>query len=59
VNEATVAKMLAEYETPTDVPIRPDRLPRDVDGSQARGYRLEQFADAWERYLPPETGEGL
>ncbi len=37
--------------------LRPDRI-HLPDGKQARGYRLEDFADAFARYLPPPQGDG-
>lgn len=33
--------------------IKPDRIPRGSGGKQARGYRTEDFLDAWARYLSP------
>jgi hypothetical protein len=43
-----LAKLLKPYR------IKPDviRLP---DGSTPRGYRVEDFSEAWKRYLPPEA----
>jgi hypothetical protein len=31
--------------------IRPEKLPREICPEQHRGYRKDQFADAWTRYL--------
>ena len=42
-----VAKMLK----PFDIVPKSVRLP---DGTTPKGYMAESFADAWERYLPPD-----
>jgi hypothetical protein len=41
------AALLAKYDTPEHIPIQP--RPIKAAGNR-RGYRVEQFADAWERF---------
>jgi len=50
INKNGVANLLDGYE------IKPDHRWRD-GGRQTRGFRVSDFADAWERYLLPETEE--
>ncbi|WP_338602623.1 DUF3631 domain-containing protein [Saccharopolyspora sp. SCSIO 74807] len=47
LTQARLAKLLAEF----DIKSGNVRFP---DGSQAKGYRRADFADAWTRYCPPE-----
>ncbi|MEV4728742.1 DUF3631 domain-containing protein [Saccharopolyspora sp. NPDC049426] len=51
LSPAKLSKLLAEFE------IRSANV-RFPDGSQAKGYRRADFADAWARYCPPEAPAG-
>ncbi|MBL1067932.1 DUF3631 domain-containing protein [Streptomyces sp. 7-21] len=47
----TLAKMLSQYVTPANKPIKPRGI-RTASGTP-KGYYAEDLADAWERYCPP------
>jgi Protein of unknown function (DUF3631) len=50
INDRMLGKRLGEYDIKSKtITIGSDHL---------KGYMSEDFRDAWERYLPPERGEG-
>ncbi|MFI6661946.1 DUF3631 domain-containing protein [Streptomyces sp. NPDC050523] len=51
LNARTLSKMLGEYVTATNEPIRPRSI-RTAQGVP-KGYYAEDLADAWLRYCPP------
>lgn len=50
ITPAELGKRLRRFEIPTNTTVR-------VGGETGKGYRWEQFSDAWNRYLPPIEGE--
>ncbi|GAA3365167.1 DUF3631 domain-containing protein [Saccharopolyspora gregorii] len=50
LTQAKLSRLLAEFD------IRSGNV-RFPDGSQAKGYRRTDFADAWNRYCPPPEGK--
>jgi hypothetical protein len=55
INSRTLARMLSQYVTPTNKPIKPRGI-RTPSGFP-KGYYAEDLTDAWTRYCPPPPGE--
>ncbi|MCQ4044642.1 DUF3631 domain-containing protein [Streptantibioticus rubrisoli] len=55
INSRTLAKLLGQYVTPANKPIRPRGI-RTASGTP-KGYYAEDLTDAWARYCPPPPGE--
>ncbi|MFF3062360.1 DUF3631 domain-containing protein [Streptomyces sp. NPDC057909] len=55
LNSRTLARMLGQYVTPNNKPIKP-RTFRTASGTP-KGYYAEDLADAWLRYCPSPPGE--
>ncbi|MFZ4240732.1 DUF3631 domain-containing protein [Streptomyces murinus] len=55
INSRTLARMLSQYVTPANKPIKP-RTFRTPSGTP-KGYYAEDLTDAWERYCPPPPSE--
>ncbi|QNP70843.1 DUF3631 domain-containing protein [Streptomyces roseirectus] len=55
LNPRTLARMLSQYVTPANRPIKP-RTFRTPSGT-VKGYFAADLADAWMRYCPPPSGE--
>ncbi|WP_326807863.1 DUF3631 domain-containing protein [Streptomyces sp. NBC_01775] len=55
LNSRTLAKLLGQYVTPANKPIRPRGI-RTASGTP-KGYHAEDLQDAWTRYCPPSPGE--
>ncbi|MEU5794881.1 DUF3631 domain-containing protein [Streptomyces sp. NPDC047813] len=55
LNSRTLARMLSQYVTPTNKPIKPRGI-RTPSGFP-KGYYTEDLTDAWTRYCPPSPGE--
>ncbi|MFJ4781678.1 DUF3631 domain-containing protein [Streptomyces sp. NPDC088762] len=51
LNPRTLSKLLGQYVTPGNKPIKPRGI-RTASGTP-KGYYAEDLADAWERYCPP------
>ncbi|WP_037612039.1 DUF3631 domain-containing protein [Streptomyces albus] len=51
----TLAKLLGQYVTPNNKPIKPRGI-RTPSGFP-KGYYADDLADAWERYCPPPPGK--
>ncbi|MFE7840528.1 DUF3631 domain-containing protein [Streptomyces sp. NPDC057474] len=51
ITPRTLARMLGDYVTPANKPIKP-RTFRTASGTP-KGYHAEDLADAWMRYCPP------
>ncbi|MGW1489705.1 DUF3631 domain-containing protein [Streptomyces sp. NPDC002402] len=51
INSRTLARMLGQYVTPANKPIKPRGI-RTASGTP-KGYYAEDLADAWARYCPP------
>ncbi|MCX4780011.1 DUF3631 domain-containing protein [Streptomyces sp. NBC_01264] len=51
LNSRTLARLLGQYVTPGNKPIKPRGI-RTASGTP-KGYYAEDLADAWERYCPP------
>jgi hypothetical protein len=51
-----LARELKGFKTPDGAPVRPGTV-RLADGRTAKGYYIEQFEDAWTRYLDGPIGE--
>ena len=55
INSRTLARLLGQYVTPNNKPIKP-RTFRTPSGTP-KGYYAEDLTDAWTRYCPPPAGE--
>lgn len=55
LNARSLAKLLGQYSTPNNKPIKPRGI-RTSSGTP-KGYHAEDLADAWARYCPPPPGE--
>ncbi|MFF8905973.1 DUF3631 domain-containing protein [Streptomyces olivaceoviridis] len=55
INSRTLARMLSQYVTPANKPIKPRGI-RTPSGFP-KGYYAEDLTDAWTRYCPPPPGE--
>lgn len=55
VNSRTLAKLLGQYVTPANKPIKPRGI-RTPSGFP-KGYYAEDLTDAWTRYCPPPPEE--
>ncbi|MFJ3547937.1 DUF3631 domain-containing protein [Streptomyces sp. NPDC090114] len=55
INSRTLARMLSQYVTPANKPIKPRGI-RTPSGFP-KGYYAEDLNDAWIRYCPPPPGE--
>ncbi|MEU6285837.1 DUF3631 domain-containing protein [Streptomyces sp. NPDC047028] len=55
INSRTLARMLGQYVTPNNKPIKPRGI-RTPSGFP-KGYYAEDLNDAWTRYCPPSPGE--
>ncbi|WP_301130057.1 DUF3631 domain-containing protein [Streptomyces cacaoi] len=55
LNSRSLAKLLGQYVTPANKPIKPRGI-RTASGTP-RGYHAEDLMDAWTRYCPPPPGE--
>ncbi|MFF0729293.1 DUF3631 domain-containing protein [Streptomyces sp. NPDC004134] len=55
INSRTLARLLGQYVTPANKPIKPRGI-RTPSGFP-KGYYAEDLADAWTRYCPPYPGE--
>ncbi|WP_033321229.1 DUF3631 domain-containing protein [Streptomyces yerevanensis] len=55
INSRTLAKLLGQYVTSANKPIRPRGI-RTSSGTP-KGYYAEDLQDAWARYCPPPPGE--
>ncbi|MEU7157350.1 DUF3631 domain-containing protein [Streptomyces chrestomyceticus] len=55
INSRTLARLLGQYVTPANKPIKP-RSMRTPMGTP-KGYYAEDLTDAWTRYCPPPPGE--
>lgn len=51
LNSRTLARLLGQYVTPGNKPIKPRGI-RTASGTP-KGYYAEDLTDAWERYCPP------
>ncbi len=49
ISQAKVAQLLRRYE------ITPHNIRMSQDGRVPKGYQLDDFADVWGRYLPPDV----
>ncbi|MCI3276292.1 DUF3631 domain-containing protein [Streptomyces cylindrosporus] len=56
INSRTLAKLLGQYVTSANKPIKPRGI-RTTSGTFPKGYYAEDLHDAWERYCPPPPGE--
>lgn len=54
-NSRALAKLLGQYVTSANKPIRPRGI-RTAAGTFPKGYYAEDLQDAWERYCPPPPG---
>ncbi|MGW5332391.1 DUF3631 domain-containing protein [Streptomyces bauhiniae] len=55
INARSLARLLGQYVTPANNPIKP-RTFRTPSGTP-KGYYAEDLTDAWTRYCPPPGGE--
>ncbi|MEH6374593.1 DUF3631 domain-containing protein [Streptomyces sp. KLMMK] len=55
ITSRTLSKMLKQYVTPANKPIRSRGV--RVGSETPKGYYAEDLADAWKRYCPPPPGE--
>ena len=55
ITSRTLAKLLKQYVTPANKPIKPRGI-RTASGTP-KGYYAEDLADAWNRYCPPDPGK--
>jgi hypothetical protein len=55
LNSRMLAKLLGQYVTPNNKPIKPRGI-RTPSGFP-KGYYADDLTDAWTRYCPPPTGE--
>ncbi|MER6597316.1 DUF3631 domain-containing protein [Streptomyces parvus] len=55
LNSRTLAKLLSQYVTPANKPIKPRGI-RTPSGTP-KGYYAEDLTDAWTRYCPPPPEE--
>ncbi|MET7845388.1 DUF3631 domain-containing protein [Streptomyces sp. NPDC005356] len=55
VNSRSLARLLGQYVTPGNKPIKPRGI-RTPSGFP-KGYYAEDLTDAWKRYCPPPLGE--
>ena len=55
INARTLAKLLGQYVTPANKPIKPRGI-RTPSGTP-KGYYAEDLADAWLRYCPPPPAD--
>ncbi|WP_327269663.1 DUF3631 domain-containing protein [Streptomyces sp. NBC_01218] len=55
LNSRTLAKLLGQYVTKENKPIKPRGI-RTASGTP-KGYYAEDLTDAWTRYCPPPPGE--
>ncbi|MGY4925319.1 DUF3631 domain-containing protein [Streptomyces sp. 900105755] len=55
INSRTLARMLGQYVTPANKPIKPRGI-RTASGFP-KGYYAEDLTDAWTRYCPPPPEE--
>ncbi|MBK3645939.1 DUF3631 domain-containing protein [Streptomyces sp. MBT33] len=55
INSRTLARLLGQYVTPANKPIKPRGI-RTPSGFP-KGYYAEDLTDAWTRYCPPPPGE--
>jgi hypothetical protein len=55
LNSRMLAKLLGQYVTPTNKPIKPRGI-RTPSGTP-KGYYAEDLSDAWTRYCPPSPSE--
>ncbi|GAB2974213.1 DUF3631 domain-containing protein [Streptomyces pseudoechinosporeus] len=56
INSRTLAKLLGQYVTSANKPIKPRGI-RTTAGTFPKGYYAEDLQDAWARYCPPPPGE--
>jgi hypothetical protein len=60
ISQRQVAKLLKDYETPQGTPIKPRTIRFDdgtKKGTTAKGYLLEWFTDAFERFCTSSSSE--
>ncbi|WP_019061139.1 DUF3631 domain-containing protein [Streptomyces prunicolor] len=55
INSRTLARLLGQYVTPSNKPIKPRGI-RTPQGFP-KGYYADDLTDAWTRYCPPPPGE--
>lgn len=55
ISPQTLAKLLGQYVTPANKPIKPRGI-RAASGTP-KGYYAEDLSDAWSRYCPPPPGK--
>ena len=55
ITSRALARMLGQYVTPANKPIKPRGI-RTASGTP-KGYYAEDLADAWARYCPPPPPE--
>ncbi|MEV4927883.1 DUF3631 domain-containing protein [Streptomyces roseoverticillatus] len=55
ITSRTLAKMLGQYVTPANRPIKPRGV--RVGSETPKGYYADDLSDAWRRYCPPPPGE--
>ncbi|MFE5871692.1 DUF3631 domain-containing protein [Streptomyces roseifaciens] len=55
ITSRILSKLLGQYVTPTNKPIKPRGI--RVGSETPKGYYAEDLSDAWERYCPPPPGE--
>ncbi|MEV5379759.1 DUF3631 domain-containing protein [Streptomyces nondiastaticus] len=55
ITSRTLSKMLGQYVTPANKPIKSRGI--RVGSDTPKGYYAEDLSDAWKRYCPPPPGE--